>query len=381
MPSRKKETRPTGRPVVPPVVFSSTFAFDSTADLIAASHDPEANFYSRYGNPTVRAAEERVAALEGAERTLAFASGMAAISTVLLSHLRAGDRVLAQSALYGGTQGVMSDLLPRFGVETDFVEAETLTRDFAACLRPRHKLLYLESPVNPLVKLVDIHLLARQAKLAGLKVVVDATFATPLLQKTLALGADFSIHSATKGLGGHADLLGGVVSGTRAALEPVYKARKLLGGTMDPMSAYLLWRGIETLAARLERQQAGALKLAKLLAATRKIKSTSYPGLAGYEQRALWRRQMSGAGTMIAFDCGRSLQETARCVDRLKLIRNAPSLGGGESLVSLPALTSHASYAPRVRRELGITDGLVRFSVGLEDPAELLADLKQAFRL
>ncbi len=373
--------RPTGTPVVPPIVLASTFQFGSTRELIAASHDPEANFYSRYGNPTVRAAEARVAELEGAERTLAFASGMAAIASVMLGTLRAGDRILAQAALYGGAQTLMQEWLPKYGIETDFVEPEALTRDFAAQLRPRHKLLHLETPINPLVQLVDIRALAKQAKKAGLKVMVDATFATPLLQKTLALGADYAMHSVTKGLGGHGDILGGVVSGSRRALEPVYRARKFLGGTMDPMTAYLLWRGIESLAARLERQQASATKLAKFLRGSRGIKRVNFPGLPDYPQKALWRRQMRGPGTMIAFDCGRPLNQTARCVDRLRVIRNAPSLGGSESLVSLPALTSHVGYAPAVRAALGITDGLVRLSVGLEEPADLIADLKRAFSL
>ncbi len=370
-----------GRPIVPPVVFSSTYAFDSTAELIAESGRLDSNFYSRYSNPTVRAAEGAIAALEGAELSLCFSSGMAAISSALLGHLKQGDRILAQSAIYGGAQGLMTKLLPHLGIQTDFAPPALLLRNFDSLRRPGHKLLYLESPVNPLVEMVDIRALAAKAHNAGMLVMVDATFATPLLQNSLALGADLVMHSTTKGLGGHSDLIGGVVSGRKKLMTPLWDARKLLGGSMDPMTAYLLWRGIQSLPARLARQQQTALTVAKFLRADKKIVSVSYPGLGDYPQRALWRRQMKGAGTLIAFDCGKSLKQTASSVDRLRIILNAPSLGGTESLVSLPALTSHVSYKPADRRALGISDGLVRLSIGMEEPAELIADLKQAFRI
>lgn len=370
-----------GRPIVPPVVFSSTYAFDSTAELIAESGRLDSNFYSRYSNPTVRAAEGAIAALEGAELSLCFSSGMAAISSALLGHLKQGDRILAQSAIYGGTQGLMTKFLPRWGIETDFMTPEKLLADFDRIRRPAHKLLYLESPVNPLIQLVDLRALSAKAHRAGMRVMVDATFATPLLQNSLGLGADLVMHSTTKGLGGHSDLIGGVVSGSRKLMLPLWEARKSLGGSMEPMTAYLLWRGMQTLTARLARQQATALKVAKVLRANKKIKFVSYPGLPDFPQRELWKKQMRGAGTMMAFDCGGSLKQTAAAVDRLRLILNATSLGGTESLVSLPAITSHVSFKPSDRIALGITDGLVRFSIGMEEPAELVADLKQAFRI
>ena len=379
---KRTNSRPNaGRPIVPPVVFSSTFAFDSTAELVTESGRLDSNFYSRYSNPTVRAAEEAIAKLEGAELSLCFASGMAAITAALLGHLKQGDRILAQSALYGGAQGLMTKFLPRWGIATDFVPADELLRNFTRLRRPEHKLLYLESPVNPLVEMVDLRALAEQGHQAGILVMADATFATPLLQKSLALGVDLVMHSTTKGLGGHSDLIGGVVSGRKKVMQPLWEARKLLGGSMAPMTAYLLWRGIQSLPARLARQQQSALAVAKFLRANKKVISVSYPGLKDYPQRALWRRQMSGAGTMMAFDCGGSLKQTAAAVDRLRLILNATSLGGTESLVSLPALTSHVSFKPADRRALGITDGLVRLSIGMEEPAELIADLRQAFRI
>ncbi len=370
-----------GRPITPPVVFSATFEFDSTAALIAESHRLDSNFYSRYSNPTVRAAEEAVAKLEGAPMSLCFGSGMAAIATVLLTHLKSGDRILAQDALYGGTQQLMTVLLPRLGIHTDFVPPGELTANFKKHLRPQHKLLHLETPVNPLIQLVDLRKLSACARSAGLLTMVDATFATPYLQQTLALGADFSMHSTTKGMGGHSDILGGVVSGSKKLMTPVWTSRKLLGGVMDPMTAYLLWRGLQSLPARLDRQQRSALAIAKFLESAKKIKSVSYPGLPSYPQRKLLKAQMRGPGSMIAFDCGLSLKGTSAAVDRLRIIKNAPSLGGTESLFSLPAFTSHAGFTPEARRAAGITDGLVRFSVGMEDPAELIADLRQAFRL
>jgi cystathionine beta-lyase/cystathionine gamma-synthase len=367
-------------PLTTPIVQSSTFVFDSSAEMRRyLGGDPELafEFYTRYGNPTLHALEEALAALEGAEAGIVFASGMAAATTGILSVLEAGDEVLASASLYGGTTKFVRDLLPRWGMTSRIVSPADLLRlrDVAG---PRSRLVVLESPTNPAVEVIDIAAVAGQAHAAGLAVMVDNTFASPFLQRPLELGADIVMHSLTKALGGHSDIIGGALVGSRARMEKARDLLKVLGGCFDPHSAFLVLRGLKTLHLRVARQCENAMALAVHLQDHPKVTRVVYPGLPTHPGHEVARRQMSSFGGMVAVVLRGGLASAERFYDGLRLMARAASLGGVETLVSLPVHTSHHGYSEAQLRAAGIDAGLVRVSLGVEDAADLIADADAA---
>jgi methionine-gamma-lyase len=366
-----------GVPVATPVARSSTFTFSSTAEMKRwAEGKSKAYIYTRYGNPTLAVAEAKLAALEGGEAAIVTASGMAAISSALLSVLKVGDELIATRQLYGGSYRLLRDVLPGLGirvhhVETDLKGAEQLVNS-------RTRALYVETPTNPTLRLVDLDKAIGLARRSNLISLIDNTFATPVLQKPLALGFDLVLHSATKYLGGHSDLIAGAAVGSRKFIHRVRDLVIHLGGSMDPEAAYFLIRGIKTLEVRVRRQCENALTVARFLARHPKVVRVHYPGLPSHPDHQLAKRQMGGFGAMLAFDLRGGLQAARRFCDRVRIFLLAASLGGVESLVILPVYTSHYRMSRRELAAAGVEPGTVRVSVGLEDARDLIEDLKQA---
>ncbi|MBM3475129.1 MAG: aminotransferase class I/II-fold pyridoxal phosphate-dependent enzyme [Armatimonadetes bacterium] len=367
-----------GEPLNVPIVQTANFRFDR-ADVYAEVINERAEgwVYTRLGNPTVAAFESAIAELEGGERAVAFASGMAAISSAVIAHVQAGDHVVSSKAIYGGTHGLMSGYLPRWGVEVTYVDTNDLEAVRAA-MRPGTKLLYTETIGNPTLRVPDIAALGDIAHAAGALMMIDNTFASPYLCRPLELGADVSIHSATKYISGHADTIAGVVIGSAEGMAPVTKTLHVIGGALAPLNAFLLLRGLKTLALRMERACATAQRIAEFLCEHPKIECVHYPGLSSHPDRDLVTRQLDGSGGMIAFEVAGGLEPAAKFQDSLKLIAIAASLGECHTLVSHPASTTHRQYSKADRKAAGITDGFVRLSVGLEDPEDLIADIAQA---
>ena len=364
-------------PVAPEIVRSSTFTFSSTAEMKRwAEGKSSAYIYTRYGNPTLAIAEEKIAALEGAEAAIVAASGMAAISSALLAVLSSGDEVISTAQLYGGTYRLMRDLFPRFGIRVRHVEADLA--GIEDVVTPRARALYIETPTNPSLRLVDLRRAVAIAREFNLVSIVDNTFASPVLQKPIALGFDMVVHSATKYLGGHSDLIAGAVAGSHAWIHRVRDNIIYLGGCMDPAGAYLLIRGMKTLTVRIERQCKTALAVAKFLERHPKVARVHYPGLASHPDHKLARRQMRDFGAMLSFDLRGGLAAARRFCDRVQIFALAASLGGVESLVVLPVYSSHYKMSRDELKRAGVQPGTVRVSIGLEDPADLIADLRQA---
>ena len=369
-----------GGPVAPPIVRSSTFTFSSTAEMKRwAEGKSKAYIYTRYGNPTLTVAETKLAELERAEAAVVAASGMAAISSALLGILGSGDELIATRQLYGGSYRLLRDVFPRLGIKVNHVETDLEGVD--GLVTPRTKALYIETPTNPTLRVVDTRkavALARKHKLVSL---IDNTFASPALQKPVAMGFDLALHSATKYLAGHSDLIGGAVVG-RADL--VAKARQMvisLGGSMDPEGAFLLIRGMKSLGVRVRQQCENAMAVAKFLEKHPKIARVHYPGLASHPDHALCARQMHGGfGGMLAFDMKGGIAAARRVCDRVRVFLLAASLGGVESLVVLPIYTSHYKLSARELAAAGVSPGTVRVSIGLEDAQDLIEDLRQALR-
>ena len=366
-----------GAPVGTTVARTANFTFESTEEMKRwAEGKSSAYIYTRYGNPTLTVAEEKLAALEGAEAAIVTASGMAAISSALLAVLKAGDEVISTRQTYGGTYRLMRDNFPRFGivvrhVETDLAGIEQL-------VNPRTKALYIETPTNPTLRLVDLQKAVAFAKEWGLISLIDNTFASPVLQKPIPLGFNIVLHSATKYLSGHSDLIAGAAAGSRAIINEVRHNIINLGGSMDPEAAYLLIRGMKTLSVRMQRQCETAMKIAKYLAKHPKVAKVHYPGLTSHPDHKLAKRQMKGFGAMLAFDLKGGLSAARRFCDRVRIFLLAASLGGAESLVVLPIYTSHYNMSEAELRAAGVGAGTVRVSVGLEDPEDLIEDLRQA---
>ena len=355
---------------------TANFTFSSTEEMKRwAEGKSSAYIYTRYGNPTLTIAEKKIAALEGAEAAVVAASGMAAISTTLLTILRAGDEIIATRQLYGGAYRLMRDEFPRLGIVVRHVETDL--GGIEKLVNPRTKALYVESPTNPVIRLVDLQKAIRFAKEWDLISLVDNTFASPVLQKPIQLGFDIVLHSATKYLSGHSDLIAGVAVGCEAWMKKIRHSIIDYGGSMDPEAAYLLIRGLKTLGVRVERQCKNAMIVAKYLAKNPKVARVNYPGLPSHPDHALARRQMKGFGGMLAFDLG-SLDAARNLLNHVCLLALAESLGGVETLISHPAMMTHASVPPDRRAALGITDGLVRISAGVEDIEDLREDLAQA---
>lgn len=361
-----------------PVAHSVSFGYPDVETWlrVARSQEP-GHIYSRNTNPTVRVFEDKVRQLEGAAAATSFASGMAAISNTLFTLLAPGDRVVSVKDTYGGTNKLFLEFLPRLGVDTvlcdtddhDVIEAEVAK----GC-----RVLYLESPTNPTLKVLDLARLAAAARTVGATVVVDNTFATPINQNPLALGADLVAHSATKFLGGHADALGGVVCGSELLVQQVYHYREITGAALDPMAAYLLLRGMKTLSLRVRQQNESALHLARLLEEHPAVARVFYPGLETHPQHGVACRQMRGFGGVLSFMLRGGFDAVMTFLPRLRYAHRAANLGAVETVVGPPATTSHVESSPAEREAMGIPEGLIRYSVGIEDPDDLAADLRQA---
>ncbi len=361
-----------------PVVHSVSFGYPDLDEWLAvATGARPGHLYSRNTNPTVAAFEEKVRQLEGAEAATSFATGMAAVTGTLLALLSPGDRVVSIKDTYGGTSQLFLGLLPRLGLAVemcDTTDHDALERAVGRGCR----VLYLESPTNPTLKVVDIARLAGAARRAGATVVVDNTFATPMNQRPLELGADLVLHSATKFLGGHADALGGIVCGGRELVQRIFHHREITGASLHPLSAYLLLRGVKTLHLRVRHQNESALRIAGVLAAHPAVERVFYPGLASDPGHAVAARQMRGFGGVLSFTLRGGLEAVRRALPRLRFAHLAANLGAVETLAGPPATTSHVECSPEERRALGIPEGLIRYSVGIEDPEDLVADLEQA---
>jgi cystathionine beta-lyase len=362
-------------PLATPIFQTSTFAVEDNDEQGRVTHSDR--FYTRYGNPTHSVAERTIAELEGAEVALLFASGMAAITTSVLALVRSGDHIVAQGDLYGGTTKFFTQWLPKLGVETSFVET-TRADDFAHVIRPNTRVMYLESPTNPTLKLVDLRRAVGIAKQHGLTTLIDNTFATPINQRPIEFGVDIVLHSATKYMAGHSDLIAGVAAGSQKFMQQVWETRTTLGGTMDPHAAFLLLRGLKTLAVRVERHNQNALRIAQFLEKHPRVKRVNYPFLSSHPQHALANTQMSGGGGLLSIEVDGSAEETRRFTESLRMFALAPSLGGVDSLVTLPVVTSHAMVSAEDRKRMGITEQLVRLAIGIENADDLIADLEQA---
>jgi len=356
--------------VVTPIVQSATFDF-------SGAHDGEALRYIRYHNtPNHEVLHARLAALENAEAALVVASGMAAIAAGLLSVLSAGDHVLVQDSLYGGTAALVDQDLARLGIDVERFDGRR-AEQLEARLRPTTRAIYTEALSNPLVLVADHQAIIAFARQHGLVSMIDATFATPINFQPLDLGYDLALHSATKYLNGHSDIVAGVVAGQRERVAAAGTVMRHLGGALDPHACFLLERGLKTLALRMARHNANALAIARFLARHPAVRAVHHPGLEDHPDHARATRLFRGYGGVLAFDVG-SDEAAARLLDRLRVMVVAPSLGGVETLVSRPKLTSHAGLDPQQRRQLGITDGLVRIAAGVEAPEDLIRDLEQA---
>jgi cystathionine gamma-synthase len=362
----------------PPIVNSVTYAYENLDDWYdVAIGVQEGHIYSRNTNPTVRVLEEKIAALEGAEAAISFATGMGAISNTLFAFLKAGKRVVSLKDTYGGTSRIFLDFLPSYNVEVtlcDTTDHEALETELAkGC-----DLLYLETPTNPTLKVVDIKRLAAAAKKVGAVVVVDNTFATPINQTPLSLGADLVVHSATKYLCGHSDAMGGLLAGKAELVRKVYQFREINGASLQADPAYLIARGMKTLELRIERQNASAMKIATFLKAHPKIDDVFYPGLESHPGHAIAKSQMSGFGGMMSFALKGDYEDVKTFLQSLKLVHLAASLGSVSTLAGPPRTTSHVELTTAQRAQLGIPESLIRYSVGIENLDDLLADLTQA---
>jgi methionine-gamma-lyase len=364
-------------PIVTEIVHSSTFTFSSTEEMkLWAEGKNKAYIYTRYGNPTLSVAERKIAALEGAEAAVVTSSGMSAISSALLAALKVGDELISTAQLYGGSYRLMRDILPNMGIKVHHVGTDLAGME--DLVTPRTKVLYVETPTNPTLRLIDIHKAVALAKKHKLVSIIDNTFATPVLQNPIALGYDIVVHSATKALAGHSDLIAGVAVGNAHWMERVRHMVIYLGGSMDPGAAYFLIRGIMTLGVRVERQCENAMAVAKFLEKHPKVEHVHYPGLKSHPDHALAKKQMRGFGGMLAFDVKGGLPAARRFCDRVQLFLLAASLGGVESLVILPIYSSHYNMTEAELRRAGVSPGTVRVSLGLEDKEDLIDDLKQA---
>jgi len=362
-------------PVAPEIYQTSTFEVADNEEQIRVTTTDR--YYTRWGNPTITLAEQTVAALEGTEAALVFASGMGAITTTILSLLKAGDHIVAQRDLYGGVTKFFSGWLPKLGIETTLVDT-TEYEQYARAIRPSTKLLYLESPTNPALRIVDMKKMAALSRQHGLISMIDSTFGTPINQHPAEYGIDLVMHSGTKYLSGHADLTCGVISGRRDLIEQVGESRKTLGNCMDPHAAWLLIRGLKTLAVRVARQNENALRVAEFLEQHAKVRRVHYPFLKSHPQYAIAREQMSGGSGMVTFEVDGSGDDARRVSEAMKLFTLATSLGGVESLVSIPVLTSHAMISAEQRAQMGVSEQMVRLSVGIEALEDQIEDLEHA---
>jgi cystathionine beta-lyase/cystathionine gamma-synthase len=362
-------------PLATPIYQTSSFQVtDNEQQLRATNTDV---FYTRYGNPTHSVVQAAIAELEGTDSALLFASGMSAITSTFLALLKSGDHIVAQRDIYGGVTKFLSSWLPKFGIETTFVDTTDYDQH-ARAIRPNTRLIHVESPTNPTLRVVDLRKIAALAKQHGLITTIDSTFGTPINQRPAEYGIDLVMHSGTKYFGGHHDLICGVVAGPKNLIETIHSTRTTLGCNMDPHAAFLMLRGLKTLAVRVERQNENALRVSQFLVQHSKVRRVHYPFLEGHPQRGLAMEQMRGGGGVLSFEIDGTGEDARRLAEALHLFTLAPSLGGVESLVSIPVLTSHAMISPDHRQKMGVTEQMLRLSVGIENADDLIADLEQA---
>jgi O-succinylhomoserine sulfhydrylase len=357
------------------------YVYDSSAQAERRFKNEEPGFqYSRFANPTVAMFEERMAAFEGAEAARATATGMAAVTLALVGQIKAGDHVVAAKALFGSCRYIVEDYLPRFGVTSTLVDGTDLEQ-WRAAVRPNTKTFFIETPTNPTLEVIDIEAVARIAHEAGATLIVDNVFATPIFQSPLALGADCVVYSATKHIDGQGRCLGGIILGSQEFIDKnIHVLLRQTGPSLSPFNAWVMLKGLETLPVRVRRQTESAGSLATALAEHPKIARLSYPGRPDHPQADVVKKQMRGGSTLVAFDVKGGKAEAFRFADALKLIRISNNLGDAKSLLTHPATTTHQRLSPAQRAELGITDGLVRISVGLEHPDDIVEDVLTALQ-
>ncbi len=362
-------------PATTPIYQTATFEVtDNEEQLRVTGSDA---YYTRYGNPTNTVAERTIAELEGTDAALTFSSGMGAITTTIMSLLQAGDHIVAQRDIYGGTHKFLSQWLPKLGIETTFVDT-TDYEQHANAIRPATKLLYVESPTNPGLRVVDLKKVFDLARKHALLSLIDSTFGTPINQCPAEYGIDLVMHSGTKYLSGHSDLICGAVAGRTELIERILSTRTTLGNVMDPHASWMLVRGMKTLPLRVARQNENALRVAEFLEQHAKVRRVHYPFLKSHPQHALAKTQMSGGGGMVTFEVEGTGEDARRVSEALHLFILAPSLGGVDSLVSIPVLTSHLMVPPDERKKMGVTEQMIRLSVGVEAAEDLIADLDYA---
>jgi cystathionine beta-lyase/cystathionine gamma-synthase len=366
--------------LAPPIYQTATFRLPgAAAGARFSSAVAPAELYTRWGNPTLKQLEAALAELEGGEAALVAASGMAAASIAILTGLKEGDHVVGGRAAYAGVLEIETELLPRFGIESTLVENGD-AESYRQALRPNTRLILVETPANPTLAVTDLAAVARIGRRYGIRTVADNTFATPINQNPLRLGIDTVFHSATKALAGHSDVSAGAVVGSREFIQQAWLTLKLLGPVLNPFDAWLVLRGVRTLALRVRRQNDNGMAVARFLARHPAVSRVFYPGLPEHPGHRVARRQMSGFGGLLSFELKGGLRAGVRLVESLKVITLAVSLGGVETLIQHPASMTHTMIPRKAREEAGITDGLIRFSCGIEDAADLIADLEQGLK-
>jgi cystathionine gamma-synthase len=365
--------------ITTPIDIASTFVFKDVAEMVAFAGGEVPHYeYGRYGNPTREAAEQKLAALEGAERCILFDCGMSAVCSTILSLCSQGQHIIITDDAYKQTLHFVTSVMPRFGISSTVVAMG----DYKAmdkAVTPDTAMIISESPTNPYLNVADVDEVVRIARKHKIPSVIDSTFATPYNSRPLERGIDIVIQSTTKYLAGHNDVLGGAVLGSEKVTEPMYEWRRVTGGVIDPMSCYLLIRGLKTFGVRMERLNNTAMEIAKFLEKQPKVKRVYYPGLPGHRHHEIARKQMKGFGAVVTFEVDGDLEQTLKFLEGLKLCMLGPSLGGPETLVTHPALNSYYNITREERYKLGIIDELVRLSVGLEDPRDIMSDLELGF--
>ncbi len=363
-----------------PIVNSVAFSYTDLDEWYEVSNgNKEGYIYSRNTNPTVAALEEKIRVLEGAEAATSFATGMAAISNSLFTFLTAGKKVVSIKDSYGGTSKLFLDFLPKYNIEVEL--CDTTDHDaLEAAIAKRCDVVYLETPTNPTLKIIDIERLSKAAKAVGAIVMVDNTFATPINQNPLQLGADLVLHSATKFLNGHSDAMGGLIAGKKELVQKVFQFREINGASLQADPAYMIARGMKTLELRIERQNASTLQIARYLKAHHKVSDVFYPGLETHKGHEIAQKQMRGFGGMMSFSLQSGWTAVKKFLPSLKLVHLAASLGSVSTLAGPPRTTSHVELTEEQRKHLGIPEGLIRYSVGIENVDDLLSDIEQALQ-
>lgn len=365
-------------PLTTPVYETTTFLFESAQQVKDYNEGRSGKYlYSRYANPTIVVVEKTIAALEGADTALLLSSGMAATATVLLGVLKSGDEIVCSSAIYGGTLHLLGDLFPHYGIKARFASLDEFARP-EGLIGDTTKVVWFESPINPTLRCVDVAAVGAACRARNVISVIDSTFASPINQRPIALGVDVVMHSVTKYLNGHSDITAGTLCGPARIMKDVEKARRMLGTVLDPRAAYAIGRGLKTLEVRVERHNANGLAVAQWLERDGRVERVYYPGLPSHPDHALAKKQMRGFGGMVCVDLGGGQSRAERFFDRLGVFKRAASLGGVESLCSLPVLTSLWGHSDQELAAAGVTRSMARLSVGLEDPQDLIEDLDQA---